>query len=260
MLIRTYTTKSKFNRSRLHIEMRCNTCQKIFTSNRRMYLKKEHHWCSVECTNEAMKQGGLLHQKTKTTWLENHGVAHPMMSKTVRDKHQQTCITNHGVNSPLQIPHVHAAAHTVKAYVKKHQTHKRNGTYRQSYVETSVYTTLVAHFGVENVERHKRPPGTKWPIDLYVKPIDTWIQVDGMYWHGLDRPIEEIRRSTKAHDQIIIHKWEIDRAQDAWFAERNMRLIRVTDLQVQRAITNNGMSSLLTELSIVDASGSVSSH
>lgn len=235
MLIRTYTTKSEFNRSRLHVELQCDTCLNQFVSNRRAYLKKEHHWCSVICTNVAMKDGGHLHQKMKQTWRNNHNAEHPMRTQAVRDKHQQTCQARHGVGSPLQIPHVRVASQTLESYAKKHRTHKRNGTYRQSYVETHFYNMLVSRFGIDDVERQKRPEGTAWPIDFYVKSLDTWIQVDGIYWHGLDGQLEEHRKraSVDKRSRIIAYKWEIDRRQERWFAERGMRLLRFTDVEIK---------------------------
>lgn len=95
-----------------------------------------------------------------------------------------------------------------------------------------MYALLIERFGVENVERQAKPSGTNWPIDFYVKPINVWLQVDGVYWHGLDRPIEEHIRSGSPRSASIVGKWHVDRAQDTWFAKHSMRLVRVTDKQV----------------------------
>lgn len=94
------------------------------------------------------------------------------------------------------------------------------------------YEHLCAQHGVDNVERQVRVH--KWPIDFYVKSIDTWIQVDGVYWHGLDGQLEEHRKraALDKRSRIIVYKWETDRRQEQWFAERGMRLIRITDKQV----------------------------
>lgn len=70
-----------------------------------------------------------------------------------------------------------------------------------------------------------------WPIDFYIPSIDTYVQFDGVYWHGLDRPIEVIRASNLVRDKAIVKKWETDRVQDAWFTSNGLRLIRVTDVQ-----------------------------
>jgi hypothetical protein len=65
------------------------------------------------------------------------------------------------------------------------------------------------------------------------RSIDTYVQLDGVYWHGLDRPIELIAEHRTKRDVQIHKKWATDREQDAWFAERGMKLVRITDAHVQ---------------------------
>ena len=69
----------------------------------------------------------------------------------------------------------------------------------------------------------------RWPIDFYIKSIDTYVQLDGVYWHGLDRPIEAIAEHRTKRDVQIHKKWLIDRQQVEWFASRGLRLVRITD-------------------------------
>lgn len=90
-----------------------------------------------------------------------------------------------------------------------------------------------------------------WPIDFYIPSLDTYVQFDGVYWHGLDRPIEIIRASSKIRDRAIVQKWETDRVQDAWFAEAGIRLIRVTDIQFKHHVRNSSTITLLTELNLL---------
>jgi very-short-patch-repair endonuclease len=82
-----------------------------------------------------------------------------------------------------------------------------------------------------NVWLHPNITGAKrfWNVDIYVPELDTYVQFDGTYWHGLDRPIEIIRESRSACDTTIYKKWSTDREQDAWFSANGKRLIRVTD-------------------------------
>lgn len=116
---------------------------------------------------------------------------------------------------------------TPDACRKRHETMKRNGTYRKSRPEDELYKYLVQRFG--DVERQRYVNG--WPIDFYVPSVDAYVQLDGVYWHGLDKPIEQIRQSSRPRDRQIVKKWETDRAQGAWFAAREMRLVRITDAQ-----------------------------
>lgn len=71
-------------------------------------------------------------------------------------------------------------------------------------------------------------------VDFYVPSIDTYVQFDGVYWHGLDRPIDIIAEGRTARDVQIYKKWLSDREQDAWFLAQGMRLARFTDAEYKK--------------------------
>lgn len=147
------------------------------------------------------------------------------VSRVASDESQkiETTRLHYGVDSPLQLPSL---------WQKSHESRKASGAYaKQSKAEDAFHAVLIELFGNDDVERWKLVQ--RWPIDFYVKSLDTYIQFDGEYWHGLDRPIELIRTSMKPRDRAIVGKWETDRRQVAWFAEHGMRLVRVTDVQFQ---------------------------
>lgn len=77
--------------------------------------------------------------------------------------------------------------------------------------------------------RQKRVKGSGRPIDFYIESIDTYVQFDGVYWHGLDRPIELIEERKNSHDQEIADRWHKDREQDEWFKAKGLKLVRITD-------------------------------
>jgi hypothetical protein len=94
---------------------------------------------------------------------------------------------------------------------------------------------LVNQYGESNVLRQVRVT-PYWIVDFYVSSIDTYIQFDGVYWHGLDRPIEQIKESgTFGHirDASIYRKWCVDRQQDKWFLETGKKLVRITDQELK---------------------------
>ena len=114
---------------------------------------------------------------------------------------------------------------------------KANCTYgKSSKPEEKLYTLLCAWFDVDNVSRNVFV-NSRWPIDFYIKSIDTYVQLDGIYWHGLDRPIEVIAEHRTKRDAQIHKKWLTDREQNRWFSEREMNLVRVTDAQFNLLIT-----------------------
>jgi len=89
---------------------------------------------------------------------------------------------------------------------------------------------LVEVFG-DGVKRQKRAKGHRRPIDFWLVDLDVYVQFDGVYWHGLDRPIDEIALGTNSHDQEIVQRWHNDRVQDSWFKSKNLKLVRITDIE-----------------------------
>lgn len=60
---------------------------------------------------------------------------------------------------------------------------------------------------------------------------DTYIQLDGVYWHGLDRSIEELMRSKSPRDKVILGTVRRDAEQNEWCRASGTKMIRVTDIE-----------------------------
>lgn len=106
---------------------------------------------------------------------------------------------------------------------KSRETMKRNKSYLISK-EEKLFGVYLSKFG--QVEQYVIV-NKRWPIDFYLKDHKVYVQYDGVYWHGLDRPIEIIAEHRTKRDKAIHMKWLIDRKQEAWFLENNFTLIRV---------------------------------
>jgi hypothetical protein len=92
------------------------------------------------------------------------------------------------------------------------------GTESTSAPERAFVEQLRVWFGA--VESHRYVDGF-W-TDAYIPCINTYVQFDGEYYHGLDRPFDQLNESQRA-------KFDRDRRADAHFLERGLKLIRVTD-------------------------------
>ncbi len=117
-----------------------------------------------------------------------------------------------------------AQAHTPEAEARRFETLKRKGALWSSKPELSLLQQLQERFGASNVVHHAIIDGFR--IDFYIKGIDTYVQLDGVYWHGLNVPYEELRGTPKL-------KFDRDRACDEHFAATRRKLIRVTDIDVK---------------------------
>lgn len=196
---------------------------------------------------ENLMQRKETREKIKKTLLERYGVENPSHSKEFKEKRKRTHLERYGHEETFQSPEILAKREVtwMKKYGQKdprNQPHlqqiakeKSQETMMQypqkwsSKIENSFAETLSSVFG--EVIRQKRV--NRWPIDYYIPSIDTYIQLDGVYWHGLDKPIDEIRESRRPRDIGRVQKWEQDRKQEEWFASHSLRLVRVTDIEVK---------------------------
>lgn len=184
--------------------------------------------------------------KFKASMLDRHGVDSPLKSPVLRKKQSRTCKERYGVENTLSKgskfrcheDHVKGGQHGYRALIKKH------GDVMLSKPEALMAQLLCDSYGSNAVKqqvpvKHSEPK--HWLIDFYVKSIDTYIEVDGVFWHGLDRPYEQLHPQART-------KYDRDRVQDAWFAGNGKKLVRVTDQQLIQCQKKSDFSDILEVL------------
>ncbi len=112
-------------------------------------------------------------------------------------------------------------------YRKGYETKKEEGTIFFSNPEELAAKVLEDNF--DDVERQVSIEN--WHIDFCIND-QVYVEVDGVYWHGLNRPLDEIRKFKSVQDVQILKKYEKDRIQDQYFSSNNMKLVRVTDVEI----------------------------
>jgi len=103
---------------------------------------------------------------------------------------------------------------------------KKRKKVKSSKEEDKFYEFLCDNLGKENFERHK-VINDFWSIDLFYRPRSLYVQFDGIYWHGLDRSLEEIKNRKCKQGRQIYKKYQIDRRQEVWFKKNNISFIRI---------------------------------
>ena len=200
------------------LERQCLQCGRTFTYT--LHNKKKLY-CDRKCAGLSRRSGGLIALKVDATTFAHHGVR-KFFCDTERMKIAMQI--NHGVDNASNIPGLRK-----ESWKKAHETKKRNGTYKASKIEIA-FCDAVETEGIR-IERQFVVLGK--PIDLYLYDENVYVQIDGRYWHGLDRSIEEIETSQYVRDRSIYERWQSDRRQDEQFAERGLKLVRVTDLEAR---------------------------
>lgn len=187
----------------------------------------------VERTNEE-KYGGRsafssesTRKKAKETLIEKYGEDCIFKTQGYYDDVKKTLLERYGVVNAFSLPNSIEAAHTDEANKKRFETLRKNGSMKSSKIEDSIASLIEQTYG--DIDRHCIVNG--WSIDLFVHSLQVYVQVDGIYWHGLNRPIEIIEQSTTAMDSAILRKYRRDRDQDVWFSQNGLKLVRIIDVE-----------------------------
>jgi hypothetical protein len=256
-------TKHKIKRFSCMI---CDQCSSRFEHRYHNRWKQQSlHFCSKKCTDIAKSKGGLVRAivertcierlgapspfeaeasklKMQKTWLKNYGVDNPSKSVIIHEKRCATTLKNFGVVNPLQSPIVRQRSKETSLlrygveYPMQHPSIQRrgrltamkNGTKSwSSHIENRFYEFLCHHFESNDIERQTNING--WSIDFFVKSIETYIQFDGVYWHGHIHDQITLETATTPQLKSIYHAWKQDQVQNAWFSAKGLRLVRITD-------------------------------
>lgn len=192
---------------------------------------------------EVGSQSSEVKARMRATNQQRFGVDWHTQSENFAHKAKETWRKHYGVDHPMRADEVKAKYDFAESWRKAHETKKKNGTYASSYAEKRFHERLCQLYpNVETQVRVKHDDGF-WLIDFQVG--DTYVEFDGVYWHGLDRPIELIRASMKPRDRAIAKHYDRDRQQSVWFPAHGMSLIRITDRQAKK-LSDADLCRLLT--------------
>lgn len=189
------------------------------------------------------KGSPIIKEKIEKTCMIKYGSKNPFESVEIQKKIKDRLIERFGVDHPMKSNIIQTKIDWHAAWEKAHQTKKENGSYKKSMAENACFKRLSNIF--PQIERQiivKHDSGS-WSIDFKIK--ETYIQFDGVYWHGLNRPIELIRSSATSRDKSIAKAYDNDRQQDKWFDKQGLKLIRITDKQI-KWISDHDLKSIIT--------------
>jgi|SRR6478736_2294022 len=225
---------------RLVCRLRCDNCLKEFIHQKPCVVtNRVVHYCSRTCKDTS--------DINRIRVKEANVKAYANRRDEILAKIRATVEANHGIDCMLRLDRVIRAAHTPSVETvrraslkranacgspakKRHSTMKQNESYGSSKSEDACYQLLCETYGSNQVRRQVELES--WSIDFYVNCIDTYVQFDGAYWHGLDRAAEVIKRSSMLghkRDKSILFTLETDRKQCEWALVNNVRLVRITD-------------------------------
>lgn len=177
--------------------------------------------------------------KFRATMMERHGAEYPSQAQGVKVKKLKTYRERYGVDNPLSSgsPFRDPGAAVRGGQVGYRSLVLKHGDRVLSKPEAALHVWLVDRYGYHDIEQQvpvKHGLGgrkTCWLVDFYVRSIDTYIEMDGVFWHGLDVAYGDLH----PYARMV---YDRDRVQDVWFVGNGKKLVRVTDqllIQCQRS-------------------------
>ena len=154
--------------------------------------KKRKETCNKKYGVSNPSSSPEIKEKVKKTNIERFGVDNPTKNKEIQEKIKQTNMERYGVEyvsqNPIikskQVEKAKATFATGIPQAKAHETKKAHHTYGYSSAEERAYNKLVEIFGKEDIERQYRSDLYPFPCDLYIKSLDTYIELNCYFTHG----------------------------------------------------------------------------
>jgi len=225
-------------------------CENVFSSEK--IKEKIKSTCIENFGVDNPKKSKKIQEKTKQTCIQRYGVDNPAKSQEIKEKEiatiknkspeekqtslekrKKTNLERYGVEFPMQISSVKENFDWSAAYKKSIETKKKNNTGTwSSKIENTLRDELFLIFGKDNVLEQVKL-NNRWTIDFYIVAINSYVQLDGVYWHGLDRSIDLIKEYKSSKDKRILQTFYKDREQDLWAKTNGVMLYRITDEEIK---------------------------
>lgn len=231
-------------------------CENVFAADK--IKEKIKASCVEKFGVDNPRKSKEIQEKTKQTCMQRYGVDNPAKSQEIKEKEiatiknkspeekqislekrKKTNLERYGVEFPMQISSVKENFDWSAAYKKSIETKKKNNTGTwSSKVEIILKDELFSIFGKSSVLEQVKL-NNRWTIDFYIITINSYVQLDGVYWHGLDRPIDLIREFKSSKDKRILQTFYKDREQDQWAKTNGVMLYRITDEEIEKWLKAN---------------------
>lgn len=189
-----------------------------------------------------------IKKKGLDTLYKNYGVTNPSLSPEIQVRREATFEERYNVKNPTMLKEIRDKIDYHDLWLKAHETKKKNGTYKKSKTEDKFYNFLVSQFLINNVSRQILMFDKIIDFLVVIENKEIFIEFDGIYFHGLDRPIQIIEESLKIRDKYIAKRYWEDRWLDQMMNENNKVLVRVTDKEFKLAQRKNNYVSILDRI------------
>jgi very-short-patch-repair endonuclease len=152
----------------------------------------------------------------------------------VRKNFRESMVRNHGVDNPLKLKKARDACNNDESWKKRRETMRRNRSWTTSKPEDKLYEILIKKYS----EVHRQVPVDRWTLDFYIPEIETYINLNGTYWHGKGKTEQELLESASRRDKVILSTMRRDAEREEWFKKNNQNFIVIWEDEIDSFLLN----------------------
>ena len=197
-----------------------STCQEKYGTD---FVFQSENFKSAS-TQTSLRKFGVSHHSKRPEFRRRIGTK----LKLHRQAWKLSMIRNHGVDSPFKLKRVRESCVSDESMAKRRETMRRNRSWTISKPEERLYEIIRQKY--PRVQRQVSVG--RWAMDFYVPEIDTYINLNGVYWHGRNKTQEELQVSNSPRDKIILSTVRRDLLREAWFRENGRNLLIVWEDEI----------------------------
>lgn len=196
-------------------------------------------------TEHFMQSPEFMHDVFEQGFINKYGVSNPQKVEAVKAKVRATCMVKYGVDNTLKTPKAREAFYLAL----------NNNTCLSSKIEDEFFACLQGHVGsLGYTAQHQINIRDRWLVDFYIPEIDTYIEFDGVFWHGINKTIEELQeqvdksKSKTGIWKAVLNKKHKDSKENKWFKVCGKKLVRITDEEYLKAKKQGNVKEMLDKL------------
>ena len=185
---------------------------------------------------ENVSQLNYVKRKKELTCFKNFGVNFPSQSKPWHDKIKQTNLEKYGYEWFMSSPEFWEKVDKEQWLKHQHETKRKNHSFKTSKIEENYYTYLLTFFNPCDIIKQYKEERYPFHCDFYIKPIDTFIELNIHWTHG-GRPYN--KDDIECQKQLIL--W-YEKAKNSKYHENAIHTWTIRDVEKQRIAKENNLN------------------
>lgn len=154
------------------------------------------------------------------------------VKRKIRDKVKEHTGYEYAINQPYVIEKTHSK----ECISKQQNTKRKNHTFNTSKQEDILYSKLLEVYSKEDIIRQYKSDSYPFCCDFYIKSIDTYIELQGMWTHG-----KHAFDSTSEEDMLTLQQWQ-QKALTSKFYKNAIQTWTISDVKKREIARKNNLN------------------